>query len=93
MNYALATIRHLGKPAPVIDGFSGDQRFYFGWVQVWRGKVRPDEAIARVKTDPHSPPQVRGTAPLKNQPGFYSAFGVKPGDGMFLPPGERVEIW
>jgi predicted metalloendopeptidase len=82
-----------GKPAPVIDGMTGPQRFYLGWVQVWRGKVRDDEAIQRVTVDPHSPPAVRGTATLRNQPGFYSAFGVKPGDKMYLAPADRVEIW
>jgi putative endopeptidase len=82
-----------GRAAPVIDGFSGDQRFFLGWMQVWRGKVREAEAIRRVKTDPHSPPAVRGTATILNQPGFYEAFGVKPGDKMYLPPPERVTVW
>ena len=82
-----------GKPAAVIDGFTGEQRFYLGWVQVWRSKARENEAIQRIKTDPHSPPAVRGTAPVRNQPGFYPAFGVKPGDKMYLPPDERVVIW
>ena len=82
-----------GKRAPVIDGFTGDQRFYLGWVQVWRGKVRQAEAIERVKTDAHSPPSIRGTVPVRNQPGFYEAFGVKPGDKMYLPPADRVTIW
>jgi putative endopeptidase len=82
-----------GKPAPVIDGFTGPQRFYLGYAQVWRAKTRDDEAIQRVTVDLHSPPAVRGTAPLRNQPGFYSAFGVKPGDKMYLPPEQRVEIW
>jgi predicted metalloendopeptidase len=82
-----------GRPAPIIDGLSGPQRFYLGWVQVWRGKAREDQAIERIKTDPHSPPAVRGAAPLSNQAGFYDAFGVKPGDKMYLPPGERVAIW
>jgi len=82
-----------GKAAPVIEGLTGDQRLYFGWVQVWRGKVREAEAIQRVKTDPHSPPAVRGTAPVLNQPGFYAAFGVKKGDKMYLPPERRVNIW
>ena len=82
-----------GHEAPVIDGLSGDQRLYLGWVQVWRGKVRDAEAIQRIKADPHSPPAVRGTAPLRNQPGFYAAFGLKPGDKMYLPPNERVTIW
>jgi predicted metalloendopeptidase len=82
-----------GHEAPVIDGLTGDQRLYLGWVQVWRGKTRDAEAIQRIKADPHSPPAVRGTAPLRNQPGFYAAFGLKPGDKMYLPPNERVIIW
>jgi predicted metalloendopeptidase len=82
-----------GKAAPVIDGLTGDERLYLGWVQVWRGKVREAEAIQRVKTDPHSPPAVRGTAPVVNQAGFYAAFGVKEGDKMYLPPERRVNIW
>jgi putative endopeptidase len=82
-----------GRAAPVIDGFTGDQRLYLGWVQVWRGKVREAEEIQRIKTDPHSPPAVRGTAPLRNQAGFYEAFGLTPGDKMYLPPEQRVDIW
>src|SRR5450631_1311280 len=82
-----------GKASPIIDGFTGEQRLYLGWVQVWRGKVREDEAIRRIKVDPHSPPAVRGTAPLVNQPGFYSAFGVRSGDKMYLAPAQRVIIW
>jgi putative endopeptidase len=82
-----------GRAAPVIDGFTGDQRFFLGWAQVWRGKVREAEAMQRVKTDPHSPPAVRGTAPVLNQAGFYQAFEVKPGDKMYLPPAQRVSIW
>ena len=82
-----------GRTAPVIDGFTGDQRLYLGWAQVWRGKVREAEAMQRVKTDPHSPPAVRGTAPLLNQPGFYEAFDIKPGDKMYRPPSDRVSIW
>jgi putative endopeptidase len=91
--YKAYRISLAGHEAPVIDGLSGDQRLYLGWVQVWRGKVREAEAIQRIKTDPHSPPAVRGTAPLRNQPGFYAAFGLKPGDKMFLPPDKRVSIW
>jgi putative endopeptidase len=82
-----------GKSAPVIDGFTGDQRFYLGWAQVWRGKVREDQAIEAIKVDPHSPPAVRGTAPLVNQPGFYAAYGLKSGDKLYLPPEQRVIIW
>ena len=82
-----------GKAAPVIDGMTGDQRFFMGFGQVWRGKVRDQEVIVRIKTDPHSPPQFRGNGTLQNQPGFYSAFGVKAGDKMYLPPEQRVIIW
>jgi putative endopeptidase len=91
--YKAYKISLAGHEAAVIDGFTGDQRLYLGWVQVWRGKVREAEAIQRIKTDPHSPPAVRGTAPLRNQPGFYAAFGLDPGDKLYLPPDQRVNIW
>jgi len=82
-----------GKPAPVIDGLTGDQRFYMGFGQVWRGKVRDAQQIALIKTDPHSPAQFRANGTVKNQPGFYEAFGVKPGDPMYLAPEQRVLMW
>jgi putative endopeptidase len=82
-----------GRAAPVIDGLTGDERLYLGWVQVWRGKEREAEAIQRIKTDPHSPSAVRGTAPVVNQEGFYAAFGVKEGDKMYVPPQRRIDIW
>ena len=82
-----------GKPSPTIDGFTGEQRLYLGWVQVWRGKGREEEVIMRIKSDPHSPPAVRGTVPVSNQAGFYAAFGVKPGDKMYLAPDQRVALW
>ena len=82
-----------GTASPIIDGLTGEQRFYLGWVQVWRAKVREDEAMRRIKVDPHAPPAVRGSAPLKNQAGFYAAFGVKPGDALYLTPEQRVVIW
>jgi putative endopeptidase len=91
--YKAYRISLAGHEAPVIDGYTGDQRLYLGWVQVWRGKVREAETIQRIKADPHSPPAVRGTAPLRNQAGFYAAFGLKPGDKMYLPPDQRVNIW
>jgi len=72
---------------------TGEQRFYMGWAQVWRGKARESEAIRLIKVDPHSPAEVRGNAPLVNQPGFYNAFGVKSGDKLYLPEAERVTIW
>ena len=82
-----------GKKAPVINGLSGDQRFYMGWGQVWRTKMREPAQIAQIKTDPHSPGQYRANGTLKNQPGFYEAFGVKEGDKMYLAPKDRVIIW
>jgi predicted metalloendopeptidase len=82
-----------GAPAPLIDGLTGEQRLFYGFVQAWRGKSRDNEAVVRIKTDPHSPPSVRGTAPLVNQEAFYQAFGIKPGDKMYLPPERRVSIW
>jgi len=82
-----------GKKAPVINGFTGEQRLYMGWAQVWRSKMREPAQIAQVKTDPHSPGQYRANGTLKNQPGFYEAFKVKQGDKMYLAPKERVIIW
>ncbi len=82
-----------GKPAPVIDGLSGDQRFYMGWAQVWRGKIREDALRARLLSDPHSPGEYRVLGPLRNVDGFYQAFEVKEGDGMYLAPTDRVKIW
>ncbi len=82
-----------GKTSPVIDGFTGEQRVFLGWAQVWRGKARDDSTIVLLKTDSHSPSEVRGNATLKNQPGFYEAFSVKAGDKMYLPLEQRVTIW
>ncbi|PHV09006.1 peptidase M13 [Janthinobacterium sp. BJB412] len=82
-----------GKAAPVIDGLTGDQRFYMGFAQVWRSKVREAQQIVYLKSDPHAPDQFRANGTVRNQPGFYDAFGVKPGDKMYLPPKERVQMW
>ncbi|MET3130109.1 putative endopeptidase [Oxalobacteraceae bacterium GrIS 1.11] len=82
-----------GKSAPVIDGLSGDQRFYMGFGQVWRSKVRAEQVIALIKSDPHAPGQFRANGTLKNQPGFYQAFDVKEGDPMYLAPAQRVIMW
>ena len=82
-----------GKPAPVIDGLTGDQRFFMGFGQVWRSKMRDAAQIVQVKTDPHSPGQFRANGTMRNQPGFYDAFGVKEGDKMYLAPQDRVTIW
>ena len=82
-----------GKPAPVIDGLTGDQRFFMGFAQVWRVKMRDEAMINQVKTDPHSPGIFRANGTLMNQPAFYEAFGVKEGDKMYLAPKDRVSIW
>ena len=82
-----------GQQAAVLDGLTGDQRFYAGWAQVWRGKTRTNELVLRIKTDPHSPSEVRGTAPEMNQESFDEAYGVKDGDKMYLPPEKRVTLW
>jgi predicted metalloendopeptidase len=82
-----------GKKAPVIDGLTGEQRLYMGWAQVWRTKMREQQQIVQVKTDPHSPGQFRANGTLRNQPGFYDAFKVKQGDKMYLAPKDRVIIW
>lgn len=82
-----------GKPAPVIDGYTGEQRLFMGWAQVWRGKARDAETIRLLAIDPHSPAEVRGNAPLTNLPGFYEAFGIKPGDKMYVAPEQRTTIW
>ena len=82
-----------GKKPPVIDGMTGEQRFYLGWAQVWRGKLRQNEQIRLLKIDPHSPLSARVNATLKNQPAFFSAFDIRAGDGMWLAPEQRVTIW
>ncbi|WP_231759575.1 M13 family metallopeptidase [Microbulbifer elongatus] len=82
-----------GNEAPVIDGFTGDQRVFLGWAQVWRSKMRDEALSERLKTDPHSPAEYRVQGVLPNIEAFYSAFDVKEGDGMYLPEEERVVIW
>jgi predicted metalloendopeptidase len=82
-----------GQPAPTIDGLTGDQRFFFGWVQQWRGKMRDDAMRQQVLTNPHAPDMARANGPLRNVPEFYSTFGVKEGDKMFLAPEQRAKIW
>jgi predicted metalloendopeptidase len=88
--YKIATA---AKSGPVIDGFTGDQRVYLGFAQVWRGKYRDNLAIQLTKTDPHSPPQSRGNGTVVNQNGFFEAFDIKPGDKMYRAPDQRVIMW
>ncbi|MFZ6746592.1 M13 family metallopeptidase [Undibacterium sp. JH2W] len=82
-----------GKPAPVIDGWTAEQRLFMGLAQARRGKSREQRSITLVKTDPHSPGEFRVNGSLVNHPDFYTSFDVKPGDKMYLPPEKRVSIW
>jgi predicted metalloendopeptidase len=82
-----------GKPAPVIDNLTGDQRFYMGFAQAWRAKYRDNYMIELIKTDPHSIPKYRVIGTVANQPAFYSAFDIKEGDRMYVAPEQRITIW
>jgi len=82
-----------GEEAPIIDGYSGDQRFFMGWAQVWRRLYRDDELRRRLKVDPHSPSEYRTNGTVINIDAFHEAFGTQPGDGMWKPADERVRIW
>ncbi|MBT2135460.1 M13 family metallopeptidase [Croceibacterium sp. LX-88] len=82
-----------GQEAPVIDGLTGDQRFFLAWAQVWRSAQREAAGRQRLLTDPHSPEDFRTNGGVRNQDAWYKAFNVKPGDKLYLPPEERVHIW
>jgi putative endopeptidase len=82
-----------GQPSPVIDGFTGDQRFFLSWGQAWQGKARPEYLQRQVLADPHSWNEFRANGVVANVPAFYDAFGVKPGDKLYKDPADRVKIW
>jgi putative endopeptidase len=82
-----------GREAPVIDGLTGDQRFFMGYAQLWRRLYRDEELKRRLTIDPHSPAKARTNVVLSNIPAFYEAFNVQPGDGMYLASEDRVKIW
>ncbi|MEO7252589.1 MAG: M13 family metallopeptidase [Arenimonas sp.] len=82
-----------GKPAPVIAGLTGDQRFFLAWAQVWKEKMREQALVNQIKSNPHSPPQYRINGPVRNLSEWYTAFDVKPGDALYLAPENRVRIW
>lgn len=82
-----------GKPAPVIDGLTGDQRFFMAWAQVWRNVTRDEMVRQLMVADPHSPARYRINGLVRNFDEWYKAFDVKPGDKLYLPPEERVRIW
>jgi putative endopeptidase len=76
-----------------LDGYTPGQRFFLGWSQIWRRKYRDDEMVRRLLIDPHSPSAFRANGPVANLDAFYEAFGVKPGDRLYKPPAERIQIW
>lgn len=79
--------------SPVIDGLSGNQRFYFAWASCWRSKNRPEDAVKRISIDPHSPANWRCNQVVKNLDAFHTAFGTSAGDKLWLDPDQRVRIW
>ena len=81
-----------GKPAPVIDGFTGEQRFFLGFGQVWQNKARDASVLRQVTTDPHTPGNYRPYV-VRNLDAWYTAFNVRPGDRFYLPPEQRIKVW
>ena len=82
-----------GEEPPVIDGYTGDQRFFLAWAQVWQRKYREDALIQRLTSDPHSPAEFRVNGVVRNFDAWYEAFDVQPEDDLYLPPEARVTIW
>lgn len=82
-----------GRPAPVLDRYTGEQRLFIGWAQVWARKYREEALIERIKSDPHSPSEYRANGTLENIPAFHEAFNTRPGDRMWKAPEDRVQIW
>ena len=93
MAYRAYKIATKGKEVPVIDGLTGDQRFFLAWAQVWRSTQREENYRNRLRTDSHSPEEYRVNGVVRQLDEWYEAFGVKPGDAMYLPPEQRVRIW
>ncbi|MGN6500184.1 MAG: M13-type metalloendopeptidase, partial [Tsuneonella sp.] len=82
-----------GQEAPVIDGLTGDQRFFLAYAQVWRNKTREDALKNQVTTDPHSPARYRTIVPLRDLDAWYKAFNIGPDSSMYIAPEDRVHIW
>ncbi len=82
-----------GRPAPVIDGLTGEQRVFLGWAQVWRQGIRPERLRQDLATDPHSPAQYRVNGTVRNIDAWYEAFDVQPGDALYIAPADRVRLW
>jgi putative endopeptidase len=82
-----------GKPAPVLDGFTGEQRFFLGFGQIWRNKMRDEVLRAQMLSDPHSPSEFRVNGIVRNMPAWYQAFGITPPATLYLAPGSRISLW
>ena len=78
---------------PVLDGYTGEQRFFLGWAQIWRAKYREEDLRRQLQQGPHSPPENRINGIVRNFDEWYEAFDVQPGDALYLPPEERIRIW
>ncbi|MGH8052000.1 MAG: M13 family metallopeptidase, partial [Arenimonas sp.] len=93
MAYTAYHLSLKGREAPVINGLTGDQRFFMAYAQIWKTKYREEALVNQIKSDPHSPGMYRANGSVRNFDPWYKAFNVKPGDKMYLPPEERVRIW
>jgi putative endopeptidase len=93
MAYRAYQLSLKGKPAPVIDGLTGDQRFFLSWAQVWRAKYRDGALRELLMSDVHSPSYFRVNGPLPNIDAWYAAFNVQPSDKLYIKPADRVSIW
>ncbi len=93
ISYAAYKLSLDGKPAPVIDGLTGDQRFFIAYARSYRGKVREELARAMLEGDSHAPNRYRVNGVVRNMDAWYAAFDVKPGDRLYLPPDQRVRLW
>ena len=82
-----------GQPGVMVDGYSDAQRFFFGWAQAWRDKVRTERSLQLLTIDPHSPAEFRANGAAVNHDGFHEAFATQEGDRMFKPLAERIRIW
>jgi len=93
MAYAAYKKSLKGQKAPIIDGLTGDQRFFLSYGQIWQRKFREEALRNRVKTDSHSPGEYRANGIVRNFDEWYEAFDIQPGDALYLPPEKRVKIW
>lgn len=91
--YEAYKLSQKGQEAPMLDGYSGDQRFFMAWAQVWKRKYRPDELKSRLTGDSHSPSEYRTNGIVRNMDEWYAAFNIPEGDELYLAPEDRVKIW